>query len=381
MNRAFTAVVGASALVLAACGGTGDGSGADDTFNIAAVIDETGPAGFAGAPSKCGVELAVEQINADGGIDGREVVVKYQDSATDATQATSLVTAAANDPDNMAIIYGVIGSTATAVAPIAQRQGVPMVLLQATVREAVETGDFIFRTSYSQGDYSANVLDYWESEGVEEISIIAHEDSASGMQVLDEIIIPAAEERGMEVNPIVAARTTDADYTAQVQEVIAQDPDAVYNQILGTPIVQIVTQLRNRGYEGEIGASVATAGGVLKAAGAAADGVVYPNSYSYATDLPAGAEFAKQYEAKCGEKASNFGADGYDAVRLIAAGAEKVDGELTRAQLKDGIQAVTEEGLPGSPTAEPLRFEGRAATGDGVLTRWVDGGEEIVPMD
>lgn len=384
MKRGLTAGITAiaTAALLVGCaadtGNGGDAPEADGTFKITAIIDETGPGGFAGSPSRKGVELAVEEVNAAGGINGQQVVVEYHDSATDATQATSLMTSAVNDPEVDALIYGVIGSTAIGVAPIAQRAEIPLVLLQATIAEAVGTGDYIFRTTYAQGDFTVNVLDYWESEGIKNISIIAHEDSASGMDVVANVIIPGAEARGMTVNDTVLARTTDADYSTHAQTLIAQNPDAVYNQILGTPIVQIVTQLRNLGYEGEIGASVATAGGVLEAAGALADGVVYPNTYTYATDLPAGKAFAENYEAKFGEKANNFAVDGYDAVRLIAAGAEKAGADFTHETLRDGILAVTQEGLTGSPTADPLVFKDRAATGNGILVRWMDGGETIV---
>lgn len=387
MKRLTTAVAAIGVVALTAGCSAGEspapsGDASADPFRIAAVIDETGPAGFAGAPSRNGVELAVAELNAEGGIGGRQIEIEYTDSATDAAQATAAVTGYASDPDIDALIYGVIGSTALGVAPAAQNAGVPLILLQATLPEAVATGDYIFRTSYSQGDYTGNVLDYWEGEGVESISIIAHEDSASGMSLIDEVFIPDAEESGFQVNPTHLARTTDSDYTSQVQAILAEEPDAVYAQILGTPIVTIIQTLRNLGYEGMIGASVATAGGVLAPLGDVADGVVYPNSYTYATDSPAGIAFAEAYEAEFGEKANNFAADGYDAVRLIAAGAEEAGvEELTRESLQQGILAVTEAGLPGSPTAEPLMFEGRAATGPGVLVRWEDGGETSVPLD
>jgi branched-chain amino acid transport system substrate-binding protein len=387
MKRGITAIaaIGAIALLAGCTAGestdTGGGEAAEP-FKISVVIDETGPGGFAGSPSRKGVDLAIAEINDAGGIDGRLIEAVYTDSATDAAQATAAVTQAVSDPDVEAIVYGVIGSTALGVAPVAQSAGVPLVLLQATLKDAIDTGDYIFRTSYAQTDYFGNVIDYWEDEGVETVAILAHEDSASGMAVVNNAFIPEVESRDMELFPTHLARTTDSDYTAQIQAIIAENPDAVYCQILGTPIVTIVQTLRNLGYEGEIGASVATAGGVLTPLGDVADGVVYPNSYSYATDLPAGQAFAKAYEKEYGEKASNFAVDGYDAIRLIAAGAEEAGVEgLTHETLQKGILAVTEAGLPGSPTADPLVFKDRAGTGPGVLVRWEDGGETIVPLD
>lgn len=409
MKRALTALA-AGALVAGCAGGGDDGStaatdggnspsdagataggndgsesepaGDMDPLRIVAVIDETGPAGFAGAPSRQGVELAVEEINAAGGVAGREIVVDFMDSGTDPTVATNAVQSAVADDDVDAIIYGVIGSTAVGLAPFAQNAGVPLVLLQATVQEAIQTGDYVFRTSYSQTDYTANVLDYWEAEGVESISIIAHEDSASGMQVVNDFFVPEAESRGFNVNPLHLVRTTDTDYTSTVQDIISEDPDAVYNQILGTPIVTIIQSLRNVGYEGYIGASVATAGGVLSPLGDLADGVVYPTSFSYATDVPAAVDFVEAFEAAYGERPGNFAADGYDGLRLIAAGAQQAgSGSLTRESLQQGMLAVTQEGLSGSPTADPLEFEGRAATGRGVLVSWEGGEETVVDLD
>lgn len=382
------AILGAVGLLVACSadgGTTGSGGSATDganskPFHISAVIDETGPGGFAGSPSKKGVELAVEEINAAGGIGGRKIVVDYTDSATNATQATQAITSAAANQDVDALIYGVIGSTALGLGPAAQSAGVPLVLLQAALPQAMEAGDFIFRTTYEQREFTGNVLTYWQQKGVKSISIVAHEDSASGMNLLKNFFIPEAEKRGFEVNPTHLARTTDSDYTSQAQAIIAEKPDAVYNQILGTPIVTIIQTLRNLGYKGEIGASVATAGGVLAPLGELANGVVYPNTFSYATKEPAGAAFAKAYEAKFNAKANNFAADGYDAVRLIAEGAKKAGKEVTRASLQKGMLAVTEEGLKGSPTKDPLVFVKRAASGSGVLVRWQDGGETLVPL-
>lgn len=383
MRRGIRAVAAFGAILLAVgCSASNQGSNTtDDVLKIAAVIDETGAGGFAGAPSRRGIELAVEQINAAGGVHGKPIEISFSDSATNSAQATSLVTQAANDSSVDAIIYGVIGSSAVGLTPVAQRERVPLVLLQATVREAMEAGDFIFRISYAQTDYYANVIDYWEDLGIKSISVIAHEDNASGMQIVNEYFIPTAKERGFTVYGPHLARSSDTDYTRQAQDIVAENPDAVYAQLLGTPIVTLVTQLRNLGYEGLIGASVGSAGGVIAPLGELANGIVYPNSFTADTDLPSGIAFVKAYEEKYGEKPNNFAADGYDAVRLLAAAAEKAGPGFTRETLQKAILAVTQEGLPGSPTDDPLRFKDRAGSGRGVLIRWQDGGETRVPLD
>jgi len=108
----------------------------------------TGWAASDGTSSLRGAQLAVEQINESGGINGKKIKLIYYDDQADPTQAVSVVRKLIEQDQVVGIISGSYSGTTRAAAPIAQNASIPMVVAYAVHPAITQTGDYIFRAIY-----------------------------------------------------------------------------------------------------------------------------------------------------------------------------------------------------------------------------------------
>ncbi|MBA2731192.1 MAG: ABC transporter substrate-binding protein, partial [Euzebyaceae bacterium] len=168
----WIAVLSVGALLLAACGGNGGGSpgaegsdtaatgGATDTASQAAgdctldepvkvgvVFSQIGPAAVYGESQLAGVELAVEEQNAEGGVTYELVV---EDDASDPAQGIPAFEKLINQDEASVIIGPTLSNTAFSTDPVAQDAGVPVLGVSNTAEGITEIGDYIWRNSLTE---------------------------------------------------------------------------------------------------------------------------------------------------------------------------------------------------------------------------------------
>ena len=98
-----------------------------------------------GIPAKRGIEFAVEEINAAGGINGRPLEVIYEDSKDDATHSVNAATKLISVDKVPVIIGPMMSGNTLAVAPIAEENGIVLISPNATSPKVTDAGDFIYR--------------------------------------------------------------------------------------------------------------------------------------------------------------------------------------------------------------------------------------------
>ena len=162
-NWLILAVVVVAAGVLLAIALTRDSSDGD-TIKLGATFPLTGEVASYGQKAKRGIELAVEDINATGGVLGRKIEVDFQDDRHDKKEAVSIVTKFAT-VDKVPVIFGSAGSSVTlAVAPVANRNKVVLVSpISSSATLSTEGGHFFFRTVPAD-DLQAETLANWVYE-------------------------------------------------------------------------------------------------------------------------------------------------------------------------------------------------------------------------
>lgn len=371
------ALVGA-ALAVGACGGddnssaAGDGGGeAAKSVKIAVILDQTGQAGFAGALAKRGFEFGVKEINDAGGINGTKIEAVYADSATDIKEATTLATKQSRDKDVSAMVFGTQGAEALAIAPIAQREGLPLVTLYSGGPGVVETGDHIFRVTAPQQTYAHLEAEHLKNKGVKTISLVYNDDSPT-LQDLGKNVWPKiAQENGMQIVSTTKTSQATTDFSSFVSDVRNKKPDAVVLLLAGAANVTAITGIQRAGFDGLIGGQPGIAGGILTPMGKKADGITYPLDFSPQTDR----EVGKRLVAEFGKDANTYSASGYDAALMIAEGLRNAK-DTSRDGMLAGLTAAAEKGFEGA--SGPLQFENRDARVPGVLIEWRDGKEHVV---
>ena len=261
-------LIAASAFALAACGG-----GDDEAFRIGVMESLTGPGETYGTVANQAKQMAVDEINAAGGIDGRMIELVVEDSkcnAQDAITAYNKLT----DVEGVKIILGTSCSGAMlGAAPLAEEDGVILFSGLATNPDIAEAGDYIFRTSMSDAQLGIDTGNLLWADGVRKLATINEStDYAEGVRRES---VAQFEKRGGEVVGEERYPTDTTDFRSQLTKLINASPDALHvaaqAEFAGGTIVK---QARELGFDGPIYSDVVVVGATaLEIAGDAATGL------------------------------------------------------------------------------------------------------------
>lgn len=226
------AALSASALLLAACAASTDSGGGDDSdepIKLAVVYGLTGAFSGSGEIAMTGLNAAVDEINAAGGVLGRPFEVNLIDSRSDPAYAVTALTDVleSDDPPDV-LIPGGNSPEVLALLPMATDAG----LFGVSVATNPATNDpdlypYYFGISPSTADQLSPIVAAWEEEGVETIGLILGAD-AIGDGWMD-AIEPLAEEAGIEIVAVERPDTGGLSFDVEFQRVLAAAPDAIFS--------------------------------------------------------------------------------------------------------------------------------------------------------
>lgn len=372
------ALVATAAVVLAGCGGgeqaaTGAG-GRPAEFTIDFVLDQTGVAQtFTGAVRQ-GWDLRVDEANANKDVAGVRLATRMHDSQSDPRVGSGVMTQVAGSDAPIAA-FGTGSNVAPAVAPIAQRAGLPLVTIYSGSPGVVDAGNQIFRVTAPQATYHQIQSTYFAKQGVKRVAVIYNTDNGTLKNLAEEFYPAAAQRDGYEIVSSSGVSVKATDISAEMTGVLASKPDAVLMLVLSQQNTSVVTQLRRANFPGIIAAQPGIGTQALQTLGAEADGVVYPIDFSPATKSATGQAFAKAYTTRFGKAPDTFAASGYDGASMVIE-ALKSAPSFDRETLNKALLDVSTRGFDGA--AGPVRFEQRDARVDGVMVRWQGGRETLL---
>lgn len=367
----------AGLLALAACGGPAAPSGAAGRpaqFAIDLVIDQTGFAQPFNEPLLQAWQLRIDQANAKGEVPGVTLSTTVHDSQSDPRVGASVMTKVTGSQAPIAA-YGTSSSVAPAVAPIAQRAGLPLVTMFSGGPGVVEAGERIFRVTAPQTSYHHLQTEYFKAKGVKKLAIIYNTDNGTLKNLAETYYPQAAAGAGYEIVKSSGVSLKATDISAEMTGIIAAQPDAVLMLVLSQQNTSVVTQLRRANFPGVIAAQPGIGRQSLEALGAAADGIVYPIDFSAATKSAVGKGFVEAYTAKFGKTPDTFAASGWDGASMVVE-ALKSAKSFDRETLQAALATVSQSGFDGA--AGKVRFENRDARVDGVMVRWQGGAETLL---
>jgi len=222
----FLGAIVLATTVGAACKG---GSKQDaSTFRIGVITSLTGPAAAFGAAHKNGYTIAANELNAKGGVLGKQIEVIYYDDQSKPDQAVQGV-AKLVDQDHVPIILGAYSSETTrAIIPAVTQKGIPLIMPTATADNVVETGSpWVFRICAGANAYAGAMVDFLKNNGAPKtiaiIYLLVNFGQANAKSM--ELAAPAA---GMTVVDKEAYQASSPDYKALLQRVQAANPEVVY---------------------------------------------------------------------------------------------------------------------------------------------------------
>lgn len=320
-------------------------------------------AGF-GQTSHHGVVLAIEEINAAGGVLGRPLELAYEDNQTkpgeSATAAKKLISR-----DKVIALIGEVSSTRSLeAAPVAQAAHIPMIAPAATNPKVTQTGNYIFRVCFIdpfQGTVMAKFAkDEIKAKKVAILSSVSNAYSLGLAKFFKETFTASGGAIATEKN----YSEGDKDFRAQLTAVKAAGVDAVFVPGYYTEAALIVRQAR------ELGLTMPFFGGdgwedeqLLNIGGEALNGCFYSTHFSAENTDASVAGFVARYKARwSGEVPGAFSALGYDAVYVLADAIRRA-GTTDGPKLRDALAATKDvAGASGITTLDKDRNASKAAT-------------------
>jgi len=307
----------------------------------------TGPLAPYGEGVRDGALLAVEQINSQGGINGRQVELIVLDNQANPQETITLVNRLIQREGIVGLIGPVISSTSMVAGPVVQRQGIPMISPTATAVDVTLQGDFVFRVCYLDDYQGLAAVNYAVDDlGAKKAGILFKVGDAysEGLRVVFRDNFQAA---GGEVVEL-AYNLGDTDFSAQLTRMKDQGVEVVYSPFYYEDAVLALTQAESIGLDAIfIGGDGWDAQELLDQAGLAAVNSVFTTHYSTSDSRSVVQGFLSNFQGKFGRPPIVLAALGYDAAALMMDAVERA-GSDNPTEIRDAIAATQGfEGITG----------------------------------
>ncbi|CAN7774443.1 ABC transporter substrate-binding protein [Variovorax sp. LjRoot175] len=293
-----------------------------------------------GAQWKAGFDLALDDINANGGIHGRPLAYVFEDSQSDPRQSVGLAQKFVNDK-RIKIELGDFSSPASmAASPIYQRAGLVQLGFTNSHPDFTKGGDFIWSPSISQADAQPLLADLAvKTLGFKRVAVL-YLNTDWGRTSRD-VFVKAAEARGAQVAITEGYQPDEKDFRSTLVRVRDANPDGVVLISYYPDGALIAGQVRNVGLRQPIAASGSVYSPKFIELGGAAVNGIHTNT-SFFPDEPRAEvqDFVKRFRAKYGKEPDAFNAYAYDAVVYAAAALRHAGPNGDRKAVRDAFYKI-----------------------------------------
>ncbi|MDR2020857.1 MAG: ABC transporter substrate-binding protein [Treponema sp.] len=305
---------------------------------IGAVFPLSGQVAFYGTESRDGALLAVDEINAAGGLLGRQLVLVSEDDEGDSAKSVNAFTKLTTR-DKVSFILGSSTSGATqAMTALAQQAKVILISPSATNIAITRAGDYIFRACFIDPFQGVVGADFAYDTLKSRRAAVLYDAGADYNTGLADTFKAQFKKNGGQIVADEAYQTGDVDFNAQVTRIKAANPDVVYLPNYYNDVALQAKQLRAQGITCALIGGDGWDGLIDNAGDEVLNGYWSAGFASDTTD-PRGQVFVKAYQAKFNKPASQFAALGYDSMMLIADGI-KAAGTFDSAAVKDAVARI-----------------------------------------
>ncbi len=311
----------------------------------------TGPYAQYGAQWRRGFDLALEQINAKGGVLGRPLGIQFEDSQSDPKQTVAIARKFAADSRIVAELGDFTSAASMAASPIYQSAGLVQFGFTNSHPDFTKGGDYVWSNA-NQADEMPVLADYAVGAlGLKRIAVLFINNDWG--RTSKDLLAKAVAERGAAITGTEGYLADEKDFRSALVRVRDTNPDGIVLVSYYTDGAQITRQLREAG----LTQPVVAAGSVyspkfLELAGAAANGVHTTTPFFPEDPRPVVQSFVKAYTAKHNTLPDAYSSRAYDAVVVLAAAIEKggaangalANGAVERKAVREGLATLS--GVP-----------------------------------
>src|SRR5215218_9617654 len=337
-------------------GGNATTANTGDTIKVGVYGDLTGQTSRVAQSTKNGVELAVDEINNAGGVNGKKIQLVIEDDQGRPEQAKTVVSKLINQDKVQAIIGEVASTNSLAAAPVAQDAKIPMITPSSTNPKVTEVGDYISRVCFIDPFQGAVMAKFAAKTLNAKTAAILGDNSSDYSKGLTQFFEEEFNKQGGKVITKQTYAQRDQDFKAQLTQMRDQKPDVIYIPGYYGEVAIIARQAR------ELGMNQPLLGGdgwdspeLWKLGGDALKNAYISNHYSADNPAPEIQNFVKNYTTKFGAAPDSLAALAYDAAKVLADAIKRAGG-TDSTKLKDAINSTNGfAGVTGTITLDASR--------------------------
>ncbi len=327
-----------------------------DEIVIGAYFGNTGGFATFGQSSTKAIRLATDEINASGGVLGKQIKLVVEDDQCKPEEAANAAQKLIQQDKALCVIGEVASSNSLAAAPICQKAVTPMVTPSSTNPKVTQTGDYIFRVCFTD-DFQGKAMARLAADKLKaKTACIFSDVSSDYSKGLSKVFREVFTGGGGKILGEESYTQGDKDFRAQLTKFKGLNPDVIYIPGYYGEVALILLQGRQLGIKATcLGGDGWDSPKLVEVAGEAANGGYFTNHYSKDDPNPVVQKFVKDFQAKNQEVPDALAACAYDAMRIVAE-AIKAAGKADRTAVRDALAKIKDfDGVTGKITIDANR--------------------------
>jgi branched-chain amino acid transport system substrate-binding protein len=335
-----------------------------EPYKIGGIFSITGPSSFLGDPEKKTMEMVIDEINANGGIDGHMLEGIILDDEGDPTKAVLGANKLISKDEVIAIVGPSLTPTSLAIIPVVEKAGVPLVSCAAGVKITDPVKPLVYKTAQNDVLAAGAIYRHMQSKNIKKIGIITVENAfgESGKEQLTGL----APKYGIEIVQAETFGAKDTDMTAQLAKLRASQPDAMvcWGTNPGPAVIArnaVQMNIKIPLYQSHGVASPK----FIELAESAAEGTLLPTGKILVADQlpdndpqkPVLQKYIANFEKRYSMPVSGFGGYAYDSMHLLAEALKGTEGD--KKKIAENLEKIHGfHGVTGTFTFTPADHNG-----------------------
>ncbi len=310
-----------------------------DTIYIGAVLPLTGDVAVYGNNTKEGIDLAVNQVNEKGGINGKKIEVLYEDSKALPKEGVNGIEKLIATHNVQYVIDNSVSSVALAMVSIAEKNKVVLLSTGSTNPKLTGISDYFFRIWNSDAFEGKLTADFAiDTLGLNSISTL-YVNNDYGVS-LNEVFSTEIKKKNGKILSQESFKQDETDFSTQLTKIKNNSPDAIYIIGYSKEISNVLLQIKKMNIKCQVLGTVTMEDRqVIDVAGVSANNVIYPFPQEPDTTKPTVSKFQSSFYKTYGKKPGITCDVGYDAIMLFAE-AVKLGGGTKSGEIQIGLNKI-----------------------------------------
>ena len=332
------------------CGSNGTNkSASSDVYKIGSIGPITGGAASYGNSVKHGAQIAIDEINAAGGVNGKKLELVFEDDQNDAEKAISAYNKVM-DQGVVAILGGVTSGCSIAISEESVKDGILQITPSGSAQNCTKY-DNAFRICFTDPLQGKTMADYIKDQGITNIAVIYNVGDEYSKGVT-EAFVEEASTNGMNVVALESFNEGDVDFKTQLTKIKGTNAEAIFLPIYYAEVAAITEQAQT------VGLSLPYFGcdgwdGVIDQLGGDTsniEGAIFLTPFVATSEKENVKTFVEAFKKAYTDTPDQFAADGYDGIYAIKLAIEACGDEVTNENMIAAMTKISVNGLTGDMT-------------------------------